>query len=89
MNKDQVKGKLKDVAGRFERQAGEWTGDPEKQVKGAVKQAEGKLQNAWGNQKDEAKESTNKAKANESIKPVDDSGETETEDEARSRRKVS
>jgi len=29
MNKDQVKGKVKDVAGRVERQAGEWTGDEE------------------------------------------------------------
>jgi len=27
MNEDQVKGKVKDVAGRIERQAGEWTGD--------------------------------------------------------------
>jgi uncharacterized protein YjbJ (UPF0337 family) len=29
MNKDQVEGKVKDVAGRIERQAGEWTGDKE------------------------------------------------------------
>jgi uncharacterized protein YjbJ (UPF0337 family) len=27
MNKDQIEGKVKDVAGRIERQAGEWTGD--------------------------------------------------------------
>jgi uncharacterized protein YjbJ (UPF0337 family) len=52
MNKDTVKGKAKDVAGRIERQVGEWTGDPEKQGKGAAKQAEGKLQNAWGKLKD-------------------------------------
>jgi len=52
MNKDQVEGKVKDVAGRIERQAGEWTGDPEKQVHGALKQVEGKVQNAWGNVKD-------------------------------------
>ena len=37
MNEDQVKGKVKDVAGRIERQAGEWTGDPEKQAQGALK----------------------------------------------------
>jgi len=54
MNKDQVKGKVKDVAGRIERQAGEWTGDREKQVHGAMKQVEGKVQNAWGNAKDAA-----------------------------------
>ncbi len=52
MNKDRVKGKLKDVAGRIERQAGEWTGDPKKQVEGAAKQVEGKVQNAWGKVKD-------------------------------------
>ena len=27
MNKDEIKGKAKDVAGRAERQVGEWTGD--------------------------------------------------------------
>jgi uncharacterized protein YjbJ (UPF0337 family) len=32
MNKDQVKGKVKDVAGRIQRQAGEWTGDEKKEV---------------------------------------------------------
>ena len=41
MNKDRVEGKIKDVAGRTERQAGEWTGDKEKQVRGTVKQVEG------------------------------------------------
>jgi len=55
MNKDRVEGKAKDVAGRVERQVGEWTGDKEAQVKGAVKQAEGKVQNAWGQAKDAVK----------------------------------
>jgi len=40
-DKDRVEGKIKDVAGRVERQVGEWTGDKGKQVHGAVKQAEG------------------------------------------------
>jgi uncharacterized protein YjbJ (UPF0337 family) len=48
VNKDQVKGKVKDIAGRAQRQAGEWTGDSEAQVHGAAKQAEGKVQSAWG-----------------------------------------
>ena len=52
MNKDRVKGKVKDVAGRIERQAGEWTGDPKKQAEGAAKQVEGKVQNTWGKVKD-------------------------------------
>jgi uncharacterized protein YjbJ (UPF0337 family) len=58
-DKDRVEGKIKDVAGRVERQVGEWTGDKEKQVHGAAKQAEGKLQNTWGKVKDAAKSTTN------------------------------
>lgn len=55
MNKDRVEGKVKDVAGRAERQVGEWTGDQDAQVKGAAKQVEGKVQNAWGKAKDAVK----------------------------------
>jgi uncharacterized protein YjbJ (UPF0337 family) len=55
MDKDRVEGKVKDVAGRVERQVGEWTGDSEKQAHGAAKQAEGKVQNTWGTVKDAAK----------------------------------
>ena len=29
MDKDRVKGKVKDISGRVQRQAGEWTGDEE------------------------------------------------------------
>ena len=55
MNKDEVKGKAKDIAGRVERQVGEWTGDEKAQAKGAAKQVEGKVQNAWGKAKDAVK----------------------------------
>jgi len=55
MNKDRASGKAKDIAGRVERQVGEWTGDTEAQVKGAAKQVEGKTQNAWGKAKDAVK----------------------------------
>ena len=48
MDQDRVEGKLKDIAGRGERQVGEWTGDTDAETKGAMKQAEGKVQNAWG-----------------------------------------
>jgi len=63
MNKDRVKGKVKDVAGRIERQAGEWTGDPKKQVEGSAKQVEGKVQNAWGKSKDAANKATDDTRA--------------------------
>jgi uncharacterized protein YjbJ (UPF0337 family) len=55
MDKDRLEGKVKDVAGRVERQVGEWTGDTEKQAHGAAKQVEGKVQNAWGKVKDATK----------------------------------
>ncbi len=55
MDKDRVEGKVKDIAGRAQRQVGEWTGDSENQAKGAAKQAEGKVQNAWGKAKDAVK----------------------------------
>lgn len=88
MNKDQVQGKVKDVAGRIERQAGEWTGDKEKEVHGALKQVEGKVQNAWGNAKDAGKKAVDKHReANH--EPVNDSCDETAEVDVRSLRKVS
>jgi len=52
MDRDRVEGKVKDIAGRVQRQAGEWTGDEETQINGAGKQAEGKVQNIAGKAKD-------------------------------------
>ncbi len=63
MDEDRVKGKAKDVAGRIQRQAGEWTGDEESQAEGAAKQAEGKVQNAWGQVKDAARKGAADAEA--------------------------
>ena len=79
MNKDRVEGKVKDMAGRVQRQAGEWTNDPESQVKGAAKQAEGKVQNAWGQAKDAANNAT-------SSKPPRRADEAEDEESVNKRR---
>jgi uncharacterized protein YjbJ (UPF0337 family) len=38
-----------------QRQIAEWAGDEKNQAKGATKQAEGKLQNAWGKARDAVK----------------------------------
>jgi len=79
MNKDRAKGKVKDVAGRVERQVGEWTDDPKKQASGAAKQVEGKVQNAWG----KAKDAATPDRAETSSKPpqrVPDSAESEDEE---------
>jgi uncharacterized protein YjbJ (UPF0337 family) len=80
MNKDQLKGKAKDVAGRVERQVGEWTGDPDKQVHGASKQVEGKVQKAWGDVKDAGE------KANEEQRKVDDKEMARREEEKKKSR---
>ncbi|MFZ0867921.1 MAG: CsbD family protein [Candidatus Sulfotelmatobacter sp.] len=91
MNKDQVEGKVKDVAGRIERQAGEWTGDKEKEVDGTLKQVEGKLQNAWGNAKNAGRRAADK-KTDQDREPSDRSVETDVtidEEDIRARRNVS
>ena len=86
MNKDQVKGKMKDVAGRIERQAGEWTGDEKKAVHGTMKQAEGKIQDAWGSVKDAGKKAADEAKA--PSKSPQRRQEVDDEDTASSRRRA-
>ena len=49
MNKDQVTGKAKDVAGKVQRNVGEATGSASQQIKGGAKQVEGKIQKGVGN----------------------------------------
>lgn len=55
MNKDQVKGAVKDAAGNVQQKAGEMTGSKEQQMKGVEKQAEGKTQKVVGDVKDAAR----------------------------------
>jgi uncharacterized protein YjbJ (UPF0337 family) len=54
MDKDRIKGKMEDAAGRIKRQAGEWTGDEKAQAEGLAEQAKGKARNAMGKMKDAA-----------------------------------
>jgi uncharacterized protein YjbJ (UPF0337 family) len=56
MDKDRVKGKMEDAAGRIKRQVGEWTGDKDMQAEGAMDQAKGKTQNMIGKVKDAARD---------------------------------
>lgn len=53
MNKDQVKGKLKDIGGKIQEQAGKAVGSSEQQAKGLSKQVEGKVQEKYGDLKEE------------------------------------
>jgi uncharacterized protein YjbJ (UPF0337 family) len=48
MNKDQVKGIIDEVAGTAKRKAGELTDNPKLELEGAVQQAKGKAEGAWG-----------------------------------------
>ena len=52
MNKDQIKGTAKDIAGKVQRKTGELTGSEKQQVKGLKNQAEGKIQKGVGNAKE-------------------------------------
>lgn len=56
MNKDNLKGSMDDAAGRAKRQVGEWTGDSQTQAEGAAQQVKGKVEKAWGNVKDAARD---------------------------------
>lgn len=55
MNKDQMKGGMKDAAGKIQKEAGKLAGSKEHQAKGMAKQAEGKAQKGVGNVKDAAR----------------------------------
>ena len=48
MNKDQVKGKAKNIAGKIQEQAGKLVGSKKQQVKGLSKQIAGKTQESFG-----------------------------------------
>jgi uncharacterized protein YjbJ (UPF0337 family) len=60
MNKDQVKGAAKDVAGRVQEEAGKLTGNKEQQAKGLAKQVSGKIQKNFGDAKEATKDAIDK-----------------------------
>ena len=57
MNKDQVKGAVKDFGGKIQEEAGKLVGNKTQQAKGLVKQAEGKAQEKMGDLKEAVKDS--------------------------------
>ena len=56
MNKDQVKGVARDVAGKVQEEAGKLVGSKEQQAKGLAKQVSGKVQKGVGDVKEAAKD---------------------------------
>lgn len=55
MNKDQVKGSLKEAAGKVQEKTGEVVGSKTQQAKGMAKEADGKTQKAAGDVKNAVK----------------------------------
>ncbi len=72
MDKDRIKGTVDDAAGRAKRQVGEWTDDSSTQVEGATQQVKGKLEKAWGNVKDAARDAGNKSDRDRTDRPTTD-----------------
>ena len=60
MNKDQVKGSLKDAAGKTQETFGEVVGSKEQEAKGEARQVEGKTQKKVGDVKEGVKDITRK-----------------------------
>lgn len=52
MNKNQVKGAVKDIAGKVQEEVGKLVGSKEQQVKGLGKQISGKAEKAYGDAKE-------------------------------------
>lgn len=55
MNKDQVKGTVKQAAGKVQQKTGEAIGSEKQQAKGIGKQVEGKIQKGFGDLKENHK----------------------------------
>jgi uncharacterized protein YjbJ (UPF0337 family) len=58
MNKDQVKGAVKDIGGKVQEEVGKLTGSEEQQAKGLANQIEGKVQQKVGDLKEALKDVT-------------------------------
>lgn len=58
MNTDQVKGSVKDAAGKAQRKIGEAVGSEKQQAKGLKKEVEGRAQKAFGDAKETIKDSS-------------------------------
>ncbi len=52
MNKDQVKGRVKEATGEVQQKVGKLTGDLDTRAKGQAKEMEGKVQKNYGDAKE-------------------------------------
>lgn len=56
MNKDQVKGGMKEATGKVQKEFGKAVDSPKHAIKGGMKEAAGKVQKGFGDAKDEARD---------------------------------
>jgi len=56
MNSDQMKGGMKEAAGKVQRKTGEAINSPEQQAKGLAREVEGKAQKNYGDLKEDVKD---------------------------------
>lgn len=56
MNKNQINGTAKDIAGKVQEETGKFFGNKEQQTKGVLKQVEGKAEKTLGDVKEVAKD---------------------------------
>ncbi|BBP03497.1 hypothetical protein TPL01_08700 [Sulfuriferula plumbiphila] len=61
MNKDQIKGTIKDGVGKTQQETGKLIGSKEQQAKGLKKQVSGKMQKSVGDAREAIKDGTKKA----------------------------
>jgi len=61
MNKNQVKGAVKDIAGKLQEEAGKLFGSKKQQVKGLKKQISGKTEKSYGDAKEAIKDATKRS----------------------------
>lgn len=62
MNKDQIKGRMKDIAGKAQEKVGQATDSRSQQAKGLGKQVQGKVQKGFGDAKDAVNDATDNDK---------------------------
>lgn len=56
MDSDRIEGPLKEGGGKVKEEFGDATGNPRTEAEGEADQAEGKLQNTWGETKDDVRD---------------------------------
>lgn len=60
MNKDQIAGRAKEVAGKIQKNVADAVDNESAQAEGAAKEMEGKIQKNWGDAKNKAADAIDK-----------------------------